>query len=78
MTSRELNQDLNTAKRASLSGPVFIKDERQVTHVFLSIDSYRTLTNSQCNIVDLLAITDSTDPEFTPHKIHSLTKPFRL
>lgn len=55
MTSREFNQDTGTAKRAARSGPVYITDRGQVSHVLLSFDDYRRLAHTQASIVELLA-----------------------
>ncbi len=56
LSSRELNQDIGKAKRASLQGPVFITDRGKPAHVLLSIDEYQRLTGNRRNIADLLAM----------------------
>lgn len=75
LTSREFNQDIGTAKRASIQGPVFITDRGHVAHVFLTIDEYLTLTGKQGSIVDLLAMPDLADVEFEPPKINTIFNP---
>ncbi|HBF08086.1 MAG TPA: prevent-host-death protein [Gammaproteobacteria bacterium] len=75
LTSREFNQDIGTAKRASMQGPVFITDRGHVAHVFLTIDEYLTLTGKQGSIVDLLAMPDLADVEFEPPKINTIFNP---
>lgn len=42
-TSREFNQDVGRAKRAALSGPVFITDRGRPSHVLLTADEYDRL-----------------------------------
>jgi prevent-host-death family protein len=65
-TSRELNQDVTRAKRASAKGPVFITDRGKPAHVLLSIEEYRRLAGSKRNLVDALAMPGLADVEFDP------------
>ena len=44
MTSREFNQDVSGAKKATKKGSVFITDRGHTTHVLLSIADYEKLT----------------------------------
>ncbi|WP_084010158.1 type II toxin-antitoxin system prevent-host-death family antitoxin [Pandoraea oxalativorans] len=55
MTSREFNQSASEAKRASLSGPVFITDRGKPSHVLLSIDEYRKLAGGMTSLADAIA-----------------------
>ena len=61
MTSQELNQDIERAKRAAESGPVFITTAGKRTHVLLSIEDYSRLADSGRSIVDALAMPDHVD-----------------
>ena len=54
LSSREFNQDASKAKRASLSGPVFITDRGRPAHVLLSIEDYRRIIGGRKKIADLL------------------------
>ena len=55
LSSREFNQDTARAKREAESGPVFITDRGEPSHVLLSIGEYRRLTTgSRNNLADLL------------------------
>lgn len=65
ITSREFNQDPTSAKRAALNGPVQITERGKVSHVLLSIERYEQLTGSQLSIVDLLAMPEVDDVEFS-------------
>jgi prevent-host-death family protein len=56
LSSREFNQDTGRAKKAAAAGPVFITDRGRPSHVLLSIEDYRRLTESATSIVDLLAM----------------------
>lgn len=56
LTSRELNQDLGAAKRASREGPVIITDRGKPAHVLLSIEAYEKLTAQHATLVEALSL----------------------
>lgn len=66
LSSRELNQDVGKAKKATMYGPVFITDRGRPAHVLLSIDEYRKLTQQRRNIADALAMPGIEEIEFDP------------
>lgn len=61
LSSRELNQDVTRAKKATKDGPVFITDRGKPAHVLLSIEEYLRLTGSQQKVADLLAMPGTED-----------------
>ena len=65
LSSREPNQDVGRAKRASLRGPVFITDRGRPAHVLLSIADYQRITSKRSNIADLLAMLEAADIELS-------------
>ena len=69
ITSREFNQDASKAKRAALSGPVFITDRGRPAHVLLTIEEYQKITHKQESILDLLAMPDAADIDFDPPRL---------
>jgi prevent-host-death family protein len=69
LSSREFNQDTSRAKKAALSGPVFITDRGRPAHVLLTIEEYQRITRSQTSIVDLLAMPGIADINFEPHRL---------
>ncbi len=56
LTSRELNQDLGAAKRASREGPVIITDRGKPAHVLLSIEAYEKLTAQHATLIEALSL----------------------
>ncbi len=68
-SSREFNQDVSKIKKATAQGPVFITDRGQPAHVLLAIEDYLKLTKINENIVDLLAMPDSSDIDFEVPKL---------
>lgn len=66
ISSRQFNQDVSNAKRATADGPVVITDRGKPAHVLLSIDEYNTLTKQEANLLDMLAMPEAADIEFEP------------
>jgi PHD/YefM family antitoxin component YafN of YafNO toxin-antitoxin module len=73
MTSRQFNQDVGSAKKASVNGPVFITDRGRTKHVLLNVQDYERLAGEEKSIVELLSMpadaSGSTDFDWTPPKI---------
>ena len=69
LSSREFNQDASRAKKAARRGPVFITDRGRPAHVLLTIEAYQKITGSSAGIVDLLAMPDAADIEFSPPRL---------
>lgn len=66
VTSRDFNQDVASAKRAALAGPVFITDRGKPAHVLLSIEDYRRFSDQHRSLVDALSMPGLADIEFHP------------
>lgn len=75
LSSSEFNQDIGLAKRASLSGPVFITDRGKRAHVFLTIDEYQALTDTHGSIIETIAMPEAAHIEFNIPKASQLHKP---
>jgi prevent-host-death family protein len=75
LSSRELNQDVTRAKRATKRGPVFITDRGKPAHVLLSIEEYQQLTKQRRNIADSLAMPGIEIIEFEPQRVTIETRP---
>jgi len=75
LSSREFNQDVSKAKRASHEGPVFITHRGRPAHVLMTIEAYQELTGGQATIVDLLAFPGAEDVVFEPQRAGRFTCP---
>ncbi|MCP1694840.1 prevent-host-death family protein [Citrobacter farmeri] len=75
LSSRELNQDVTRAKRATCNGPVFITDRGKIAHVLLSIEDYQRLTKQRRSIADVLAMPEAADIYFKPSGVSIGSKP---
>ncbi|CAD0304668.1 type II toxin-antitoxin system Phd/YefM family antitoxin [Xanthomonas arboricola pv. corylina] len=69
LSSRELNQDVTRAKKATKEGPVFITDRGKPAHVLLSFEDYQRLTKQRRNIADALAMPGIENIEFEPPRV---------
>jgi PHD/YefM family antitoxin component YafN of YafNO toxin-antitoxin module len=56
LSSREFNQDASRAKKAAMSGPVFITDRGKPAHVLLNIEEYWRLTGEREDIIEALGL----------------------
>jgi prevent-host-death family protein len=68
ISSREFNQDVGRAKKATAAGPVVITDRGRPAHVLLSIEDYRRLTNGKQSLGEALAEEEATDFDFEAPK----------
>jgi len=66
LSSRELNQDIGRAKKASIGGPVFITVSGKPAHVLLRFEDCQRLTGQRRNIADALAMPGVADIAFEP------------
>lgn len=63
LSSRQFNQDASKAKKAAISGPVFITDRGRPAHVLLTFEAYQKITGGHTKIADLLAMPGIDDNE---------------
>ena len=78
LSSRELNQDVTRAKKATKAGPVFITDRGKPAHVLLSFEDYQRLTRQRRNIADALAMPGIADIDFDPPRVTIGARPADL
>lgn len=69
LTSREFNQDTGRAKKQALDGPVYITDRGKPSHVLMSYEEYKSITEKSASIGDLLSMDGIEDVEFNPGKM---------
>ena len=68
-TSRDFNQDIASAKRATMRGPVYITHRGRVAHVLLSAEEFERLRGKHSNIADLLHDAKAAEIDFqTPRR----------
>ncbi len=64
LSSRELNHDVSSAKKAALKGPVVITDRGRPSHVLMTYESYERLTGKRRSLVDALSMPGLSDIDF--------------
>ena len=69
ISSREFNQDISRAKRATEKGPVIITDRGQPAYVLLRHNAYQRLAGKGPGIQDLLELPGAEDIEFDPPRM---------
>jgi prevent-host-death family protein len=69
LSSREFNQDVGRAKRASEKGPVFITHRGKPSQVLLSIEEYERLTGANRSLAEALYMPGMEDIDFDPPKL---------
>ena len=74
VTSRELNQDVTRAKRATQNGPVIITDRGTPAYVLLTHEAWRRLQADRPGIRELLALPGVEDVEFEPPRLGAIAR----
>ncbi len=73
-SSRDFNQRTNEAKKAANTGPVFITDRGEASHVLLSIDQYQKLTSKPRSLAEALEQKGAPDFEFDPPRMGTVSR----
>lgn len=66
LSSRELNHDVSSAKKAAKDGPVIITDRGKPSHVLMTYDEFQRLTGRRRSLVEALAMPGLSDIDFDP------------
>ncbi len=69
LTSRELNHDVSSAKKAAQDGPVIITDRGKPSHVLMTYDEFRRLSGKHRSLAQALAMPGLSDIDFDPQRI---------
>jgi PHD/YefM family antitoxin component YafN of YafNO toxin-antitoxin module len=79
LSSREFNQRVGYAKKAAETGPVFITDRGEQTHVLLNVEEYRKITGAKKGQTLYEALYDpglaSIDEDFEFARIEGTVRP---
>ncbi|MBB6489510.1 type II toxin-antitoxin system Phd/YefM family antitoxin [Rhizobium lusitanum] len=69
LSSRELNHDVSSAKKATQNGPVIITDRGKPSHVLMTYGEFERLTGKRRNLVDALSMPGLSDIDFDAPRI---------
>lgn len=66
LSSRELNHDVSSAKKAAKDGPVIITDRGKPSHVLMTYEEFQRLTGKRRSLVEALAMSGLSEIDFDP------------
>jgi prevent-host-death family protein len=69
LSSRELNHDVSSAKKAAKNGPVVITDRGKPSHVLMTYDEFQRLTGRRRSLVEAMAMPGLSDIDFDPPRV---------
>lgn len=69
LSSRELNYDVSSAKKAAQNGPVVITDRGKPSHVLMTYEEFQRLTGKRRSLVEALAMPGLSDIDFDPPRV---------
>ena len=74
LSSRELNHDVSSAKKAAKKGPVIITDRGKPSHVLLTYEEFQRLSGSRQSLVDGLSMPGLSEIDFMPTRVEVKTR----
>jgi prevent-host-death family protein len=69
LTSRELNHDVSSAKKAAQSGPVIITDRGRPSHELMTYDDFNRLSGKRRSLVEALSMPGLSEIDFSPERV---------
>ena len=69
LSSRELNHDVSSAKKAAQNGPVVITDRGKPSHVLMTYDEFRRLNGKRRSLTQALALSGLSDIDFDAPRV---------
>lgn len=69
LTSRELNHDVSSAKKAAKDGPVIITDRGKPSHVLMTYDEFRRMSGKHRSLTQALAMPGLSEIDFDPPRV---------
>ncbi|WP_313196063.1 type II toxin-antitoxin system Phd/YefM family antitoxin [Shinella zoogloeoides] len=69
LSSRELNHDVSSAKKAARKGPVIITDRGKPSHVLLTYNEFERLMGKRRSLTAALAMPGLSEIEFDPPRV---------
>jgi prevent-host-death family protein len=69
LSSRELNHDVSSAKKAAQDGPVVITDRGKPSHVLMTYDEFCRLSGKRRRLTQALAMAGLSDIDFDPPRV---------
>lgn len=73
-TSRELNHDVSSAKKAAQNGPVIITDRGKPSHVLMTYDEFKRLSGKRRSLIETLSMPGLSEIDFSPERVEIVTR----
>ena len=74
LTSRELNHDVSSAKKAAQNGPVIITDRGRPSHVLMTYDEFKRLSGKRRSLVEALSMPGLSEIDFSPERVDIVSR----
>jgi prevent-host-death family protein len=74
LSSRELNHDVSSAKKAARNGPVIITDRGKPSHVLITYQEFERLTGKRRSLVDALSMPGLSGIAFDPPRVEIMPR----
>ena len=78
LTSRELNHDVSSAKKAAQNGPVIITDRGKPSHVLMTYDDFNRLSGKRRSLIETLSMPGLSEIDFAPERVEIVSRPVDL
>ncbi|MGV8938643.1 MAG: type II toxin-antitoxin system Phd/YefM family antitoxin [Allorhizobium sp.] len=78
LTSRELNHDVSSAKKAAQNGPVIITDRGKPSHVLMTYDDFNRLSGKRRSLIETLSMPGLSEIDFSPERVKIVSRPVDL
>lgn len=69
LSSRELNHDVSSAKKAAQNGPVIITDRGKPSHVLMTYDEFERLSGRRRSLIEALSMPGLSEIDFAPERV---------
>jgi PHD/YefM family antitoxin component YafN of YafNO toxin-antitoxin module len=69
LTSRDLNHDVSSAKKAAQNGPVIITDRGKPSHVLMTYDEFKRLSGNRRSLIETLSMAGLSEIDFSPERV---------
>jgi prevent-host-death family protein len=73
-SSRELNHDVSSAKKAAKSGPVIITDRGKPSHVLMTYGEFERLTGKRRSLVEALSMPGLSGIDLEPSRVEIMPR----
>jgi PHD/YefM family antitoxin component YafN of YafNO toxin-antitoxin module len=74
LTSRELNHDVSSAKKAAQDGPVIITNRGKPSHVLMTYDDFKRLSGKRRSLIEALSMPGLSEIDFSPERTEIVSR----